>query len=83
MTFSFLERYSIVEIEGKKVSTLMLQTSDGCAELSFLVEDRRGKYLFNNLSDLFQFFQGVNFIDKLIDQSEYLLLLQRLSESNE
>lgn len=58
MTFSFLEAFETTKYDGKRITTVMQQTSDGCEELTYLVEFSDNAFQFKNLESLLRFLTG-------------------------
>jgi hypothetical protein len=58
MTFSFLEAFEITKFDGKLITTVMQQTSDGCKDLTYLVEFDDNALQFADLNSLLLFLTG-------------------------
>lgn len=58
MTFSFLEAFETTKFDGKHITTVMHQTSDGCKDLTYLVEVEDNALQFADLNSLLRFITG-------------------------
>ena len=70
MTFSFLEKYESFNVGCQEVSVIIHQTSDGCKDLSFLVESTKRTLLFKNLNELITHFRGMESEHKVLNELE-------------
>ena len=74
MTFSFLEAFETTEINNKTITTVMRHTSDGCEELSYLLEDDGKAILFSNLSNLIGYLNEQEFTCEILSADELIFL---------